>query len=85
MNNNLLQYPSKDTGVYPPRYENGYYDVEKEWERRYHNRITILKWRTKLADFGKWLVALEQHLIHKPYTLTHAHAKSAASPRHIRK
>lgn len=85
MNNNLLQYPGKDTGEYPPRYENGYYDVEQSLEHRYQHRMTMLKWRTTLSDFGKWLASLEQHLIHKPYKLTHAHAKSAASPRHIRK
>ena len=85
MNNNLLQYPGKDTGEYPPRYENGYYDVEQALEIRYQLRHTMLKWREKISEIGKWLAAFEQRIIHKPYTLTHAHARPIAHPRHTRK
>ena len=85
MNNNLLQYPGKDTGEFPPRYANGYYDVEQALERRYQQRLTLRKWQTKLSEIGKWLATVEQHLIHKPYTLTHAPVRPVAHPRHIRK
>ena len=85
MNNNLLQYPGKDSGEYPPRYKTGYYDVEKSLEHRYQQHITLLRWRAKLSEFGSWLAALEKHLIHKPYTLSHVHAKPVALPRRIRK
>jgi len=85
MNQNLLRDPGKDIGEYPPRHKNGYYDVEKSLEHRYHNHLAMPKWRTKLSEVGRWLVSLEQRLIHKPYALTHPHAKPVPIHRHIHK
>jgi type II secretory pathway component PulJ len=60
MKKHVLQYPGRDTGEYPPRYEIGYYDVEKSLESRYQRRQALSAWRDKLLASGDWLARLEQ-------------------------
>ncbi len=66
MGSNLLQYPGKDSGEYPPRHKIGYYDVNQALERRYQEHQNQWAWQHKVAAIGNWLAGLEQRLFHWP-------------------
>ncbi len=75
MTSKRLQYQGRDSGEYPPRYEDiGYYDVDQALERRYQQRQAGLAWQHRMEAFGNWLVSVF-HLpaAHPHPKLAHAH------------
>ena len=85
MNPYIIQSGGKDIGEYPPRYQTGYYDVDKSLERRCRAHQRLTEWIARGSEFRLWLITLEEHWLHLPHHLSHAHPKSVTIHQHSRR